>query len=114
MGYGTSTTSVAIHYTVKSYLEARNIYVSTHHSLYTPLATNAGVASHISNDRPVVYFGEFLPSFNPNSWYAHAVIAYGYNWSSLGGYRFIAHFGWNGYNDINVTAVIGSLYTFTP
>lgn len=39
LGYGTSTTSVAIHYTVKKYLENKGISAS-HTSLYSPLASN--------------------------------------------------------------------------
>ena len=46
LGYGTSTTSVAIHYTVKKYLENEDVDAS-HTSLYSPIANNITIGNKI-------------------------------------------------------------------
>ncbi len=113
LGYGTSTTSVAIHYTVKKYLENRNIAAS-HTSLYSPIATNMTIASKIKDDRPVIWFGVVSKnSADDRTNLSHAVLAYGYEYSFLGGYAFVAHFGWDDSSVVTYSGLLGSLYTFT-
>ena len=104
LGYGASTTSVAIHYTVKAYLASRNMAVS-HVSYFPPFANNVTVASYLNDDRPVIWFGAISGTGS------HAVVVYGYK-MSLTGYQYIAHFGWNGHNAVSFTGVIGSMYTY--
>ena len=113
LGYGTSTTSVAIHYTVKKYLENEDVD-ATHTSLYSPIANNITIANKIKDDRPVIWFGlisEYSTGDRTNL--THAVLVYGYDYSLLGGYGFVAHFGWNDASIVTYSGVLGSMYTFT-
>ncbi len=113
LGYGTDTTSVAIHYTVQTYLNSRNIS-ATHTSLYIPFATNSGIAEKIDNDRPVIWFG-LVTNHNvegENMNIKHAVLVYGYTGSFWGGYEFIAHFGWENATYVSFSGVLGSIYTY--
>lgn len=104
LGYGASTTSVAIHYTVNKWLSDRNITVN-HTSLYAPLANNVVIITHIANDRPVIWFGYITGTGD------HAVVLYGYK-VTLGVYHYVAHFGWTGDSEVYFNGVVGSIYTF--
>ena len=112
LGYGTSTTSVAIHYTVKKYLENRNIS-ATHTSLYVPFAGNSVIESKILNNRPVIWFGNISQNSHDNQTNInHAVVVYAYNYSLLGGYKYLAHFGWEDASMVTFSGILGSIYTF--
>lgn len=112
LGYGTNTTSVAIHYTVKQYLANRNI-IATHTSLYIPFAGNTVIESKILENRPVIWFGNIAEnSFDNQQNINHAVVVYAYNYSLLGGYKYLAHFGWNNASMVTFSGVLGSIYTF--
>lgn len=104
LGYGASTTSVAIHYTVDKWLSDRGISVN-HTSLYAPLANNVVIITHIANDRPVIWFGYITGTGD------HAVVLYGYK-ASLGIYQYVAHFGWTNNSEVYFSGVVGSIYTF--
>ncbi len=114
LGYSNGTTSVAIHYTVDQWLSNRNISV-THTSLYVPFATNPGIASHIDNDRPVIWFGNISSYSNGGSTGGtvgnHAIVVYGYKVVS-GNYMFVSHFGWTNASEVTFSGVLGSMYTF--
>ena len=113
LGYGTSTTSVAIHYTVKKYLENKGIEAS-HTSLYSPIANNATITSKLNDDRPVIWFGLISSNTADNRTnLTHAVLIYGYDYSLLNGYSYVAHFGWNDASIVTYSGVMGSMYTFT-
>lgn len=110
LGYSASTTSVAIHYTVKSWLEGRGIDAD-HTSLYIPFGSNSTISSKIKKDRPVIWFGAVTEqSFDDNTG-NHAVVVYGYT-SSWTGTSFVAHFGWNNATMVYFSGVLGSLYTY--
>lgn len=112
LGYGTDTTSVAIHYTVKKYLEDRNIS-ATHTSLYVPFAGNTVIESKILENRPVIWFGNIAEnSFDNQKNINHAVVVYAYNYSLLGGYKYLAHFGWDNASMVTFSGILGSIYTF--
>lgn len=113
LGYGTSTTSVAIHYTVEKYLDNKGISAS-HTSLYSPIASNVAIVNKINDDRPVIWFGLINNNSHDNQKnITHAVVVYGYDYSILSGYSYVAHFGWNNANIVSFSGVLGSMYTFT-
>ena len=114
LGYGTSTTSVEIHYTVKKYLENLDI-AATHTSLYAPFANNIAIGNKIKDDRPVIWFGRITQNSmdGNNKDMNHAILVYGYDYSFLSGYGFIAHFGWDFYSIVSFSGLLGSMYTFT-
>ncbi len=113
LGYGTDTTSVEIHYALKSFFEVRNTSVN-HVSYYAPLANNMNIANYLCDDRPVIWFGMISNnSFDTQKKISHAVVVYGYKMSILGQYSYIAHFGWEGANTVSFSGVIGSMYTYT-
>lgn len=113
LGYGTETTSVEIHYALKSFFNVRNISVN-HVSYYAPIANNAKVANYLYDDRPVIYFGRISNNTYDNQKNInHAVVIYGYKMSILGQYSYIAHFGWEGANTVSFSGIIGSMYTYT-
>lgn len=112
LGYAADTTSVAIHYTVEGWLADRGVTVD-HTSLYAPIGNNWVVASHINNDRPVIWFGYIGENTHSSgSVGSHAVVVYGYdvNW---GLYSYVAHFGWSGASEVYFTGILGSIYTFS-
>ena len=113
LGYGTSTTSVAIHYTVDKYLTDRGITAS-HTSLFVPIANNVVITSNIKNDRPVIWFGDVISnSHDDRSNLTHAVVIYGYDFNLIGGHSYVAHFGWPNANIVTFNGILGSLYTFS-
>lgn len=113
LDYGTDTTSVAIHYTVKKYFENRGIS-AFHTSLYAPLANNDAIKDAITLNRPVIWFGHIISnSTQGNSGINHAIVVYGYDSRLINGYSYIAHFGWNDASLVTFTGVLGSMYTFT-
>lgn len=113
LGYGTSTTSVEIHYALKSFFDSRNTSVS-HVSYYAPIANNSIVANYLYDDRPVIWFGVISSNTNnTDKNITHAVVVYGYKMSILGQYSYIAHFGWEGANTVSFSGIIGSMYTYT-
>lgn len=113
LGYGTSTTSVEVHYTVEEYLANRGITVN-HTSLYAPFGNNFVIADKIDNDRPVIWFGNVFDNTSGDSqtFINHAVVVYGYDYDLIGGYSYIAHFGWTGDTMVTFNGVVGSIYTF--
>lgn len=113
LGYGTNTTSVAIHYTVEKYLSYREIEAN-HTSLYVPIGNNAVITSKIKNNRPVIWFGNITSnSFDDRRNLTHAVVIYGYDVKPIGGYNYVAHFGWTGANIVTFNGILGSIYTFS-
>lgn len=110
LGYGASTTSVAIHYTVKSWLEGRGINAD-HTSLYIPFGSNSTIKSKLNNDRPVIWFGAVTENSYNSTTGNHAVVVYGYT-SDWTGISFVAHFGWNNATTVYFSGVLGSLYTY--
>lgn len=109
LGYGASTTSVAIHYTVKDWLKDRGITVD-HTSLYVPFGNNVTIQNKIKNDRPTIWFGNISDqSFNDTTG-NHAVVVYGYSTGLM--YSFVAHFGWTGATEVYYTGILGSVYTY--
>lgn len=110
LGYGASTTSVAIHYTVKSWLEDRGIDAD-HTSLYIPFGSNSTIKSKLNNDRPVIWFGAVTENSYNSTTGNHAVVVYGYT-SDWTGTSFVAHFGWNNATTVYFAGVLGSLYTY--
>lgn len=114
LGYGTSTTSVAIHYTVKEYLKRRGITSNTDHtSRYVPLFTSTTIALLLEKNQPVIIFGNlYSPSHGKHI--NHAVLAYGYK-ATLNGsdmsFEFIAHFGYDAYRQVTVSGAYGSIYS---
>lgn len=112
LGYGTNTTSVEVHYTVKRYLEIKNV-AATHTSLYIPFANNSLIESKIQDDRPVIWFGNIAEnSFDNQRNINHAVLIYGVKSSLLSGDSCIAHFGWDDASMVSFTGILGSMYTF--
>lgn len=113
LGYGTSTTSIEIHYTVDQYLTNRGI-TANHTSLFVPIANNAVIASNIDNDRPVIWFGDVISNTHDDRTnLTHAIVIYGYDFNLIGGYSYVAHFGWNNANIVSFNGILGSLYTFS-
>lgn len=113
LGYGTSTTSVAIHYTVEKYLQDMGVTAS-HTSLYSPIANNISIRNKIKADRPVIWFGSVTSnSFNSKTNINHAVVLYGYKSSYLLGTSYVAHFGWNRATQVTFSGIMGSMYTYT-
>lgn len=114
LGYSNGTTSREIRFTVNEYLARRNVSVN-YIDDWVPLASNARIAELIDNDRPVIWLGEiFSNSFNDMQFILHAVVVYGYTYSILSGYSYVAHFGWgDGSNAVTFTGVLGSMYSFT-
>lgn len=117
LGYGASTTSFAIHHTVKQWLADRSITVN-HTSLFAPLGNNVIIGNKIQNSRPVIWFGhigkynDLISGNASNSAGNHAVVVYGYKVIPTG-YQLLAHFGWdNGYTKVSFTGILGSMYTF--
>lgn len=115
LGYGASTTSVAIHYTVNQYLKNRGVTAS-HTSLYVPFGNNITIRSKINNNRPVIWFGALgdqteLASADEGCGGTtnHAVVVYGYK---SGTSEFIAHSGWSSNPRIQFSGILGSLYTY--
>ncbi len=108
LGYGASTTSVAIHYTVKSWLGDRGI-ITHHTSLYVPFGNNLTIVSKLKNDRPVIWFGAVTDQTFDSTTGNHAVVVYGHSWS---GNNFVAHFGWENATMVYFSGVLGSLYTY--
>ncbi|MGN0639939.1 MAG: hypothetical protein ACI4JT_03200 [Oscillospiraceae bacterium] len=113
LGYGTSTTSIEIHYTVDKYLTDRGI-TANHTSLFVPIANNVVIASNIDNDRPVIWFGDVINNtYDDRTNLTHAIVIYGYDFNLIGGYSYVAHFGWNNANIVTFNGILGSLYTFS-
>lgn len=113
LGYGTSTTSVAIHYTVEEYLKDKGITAS-HTSLYTPFATNSNIRGKIDDDRPVIWFGNIASnSHNSMTNIQHAIVVYGYEYGFWSGTAYVAHFGWTGATAISFSGIMGSMYTYS-
>ncbi len=114
LGYDAGTTSVAIHYTVESWLADREITVD-HTSLYIPFGSESTIVSKIRNNRPVIWFGA-VSSHSVQDVYPttgnHAVVVYGFCDAYLIGYDFIAHFGWNNATSVYFSGILGSLYTY--
>lgn len=110
LGYGASTTSVAIHYTVKSWLEGRGISAD-HTSLYIPFGSASTIVSKLKNDRPVIWFGAVTEQDFDSTTGNHAVVVYGYS-SDWTGHSFVAHFGWTNATTVYFSGVLGSLYTY--
>lgn len=111
LGYDASTTSVAIHYTVKDWLKDRNVEVS-HTSLYVPFANNGKIANFVDDSRPVIWFGATTSNTaQPDNNGNHAVVVYGYKMSGLQ-YCFVAHFGWEEATQVFFSGVLGSMYTY--
>lgn len=111
LGYGASTTSVAIHYTVEAWLADRGITVN-HTSLYVPIAGNDIVANKIRNNRPTIWFGYINDQTFNSTTGNHAVVVYGYKYGQLTGYNFVAHFGWSNATEVYFTGILGSVYTY--
>ena len=112
LGYGAKTTSVAIHYTVEDWLADRGITVN-HTSLYVPIGNNITIASLISKDRPTIWFGVIVNNdYNDDIGSLHAILVYGYQWSPLTGYSFVAHFGYNGATEVYFNGALGSVYSY--
>ena len=112
LGYGSSTTSVEIHYTVEKYLKNMGVTAS-HTSLYSPIASNMTIAKKIKNDRPVIWFGNITSnSEDSQKNINHAIVVYGYKYNFWKGYSYIAHFGWTGATSVTFTGIMGSMYTY--
>ena len=111
LGYGASTTSVAIHYTVKAWLADRGLSV-THTSLYVPLANHDGIIAHLDVNRPVIWFGAVTANTaQPDNNSTHAIVIYGYqHYDNY--YNFVAHFGWNNATHVYFAGVLGSMYAY--
>lgn len=114
LGYGDSTTSVTIHYTVKEYLKRRGITSNTDHtSRYTPLFTFGTIGLLLESNQPVIIFGNlYSPSHGKNI--NHAVLAYGYHATVTGNkilFQFIVHFGYDNYRQVTLSGVFGSIYS---
>ena len=111
LGYGASTTSVAIPYTVEAWLADRGITVD-HTSLYIPFGTNVTIANRIDDDRPTIWFGNISDQTFNDTTGNHAVVVYGYTYGLLSGYSFVAHFGWTNATEVYYTGILGSVYTY--
>lgn len=111
LGYGASTTSVAIHYTVEAWLADRGITVN-HTSLYVPFGNNITIANKIGDDRPTIWFGNISNQTFDDTTGNHAVVVYGYKYGLLTGYNFVAHFGWTNATEVYYTGILGSVYTY--
>lgn len=109
LGYGASTTSVAIHYTVKDWLKDRGITVD-HTSLYVPIGSNVTIQNRIKDDRPTIWFGNVSDQTFNDTTGNHAVVVYGYSTGLF--YSFVAHFGWTGATEVYYTGILGSVYTY--
>ena len=111
LGYGTGTTSVAIHYTVKEWLETRNLSVS-HTSLFRPFASDSYIAAHILEDRPVIWFGNVsLNTADSQTNINHAIVVYGYRYINEQ-FEFVAHFGWDNATCVYFIGILGSMYSY--
>ena len=109
LGYGASTTSVAIHYTVEDWLADRGITVD-HTSLYVPFGNNVTIQNRIKDDRPTIWFGNISDQTFDDTTGNHAVVVYGYSTGLF--YSFVAHFGWPGATEVYYTGILGSIYTY--
>lgn len=109
LGYGASTTSVAIHYTVKDWLADRGLTVD-HTSLYVPFGNNVTIQNRIKDDRPTIWFGNVSDQSYNSTTGNHAVVVYGYSTGLF--YSFVAHFGWTGATEVYYTGILGSVYTY--
>lgn len=109
LGYGASTTSVAIHYTVEAWLKDRGITVD-HTSLYVPFGNNVTIQNRIKDDRPTIWFGHVSDQTFDDYTGNHAVVVYGYSTGLF--YSFVAHFGWTGATEVYYTGILGSVYTY--
>lgn len=110
LGYGNSTTSVEIHYTVEKWLAERGITVN-HTSLYIPFGSDSTIVSKLKVNRPVIWFGYVSDNDYDGSTGNHAIVVYGYK-SSWFTTEFVAHFGWNGANEVYFSGILGSVYTY--
>lgn len=109
LGYGASTTSVAIHYTVEAWLSDRGLTVD-HTSLYVPFGNNVTIQNRIDDDRPTIWFGNVSDQSYNDTTGNHAVVVYGYSTGLF--YSFVAHFGWTGATEVYYTGILGSVYTY--
>jgi len=117
LGYGTGTTASQIKNVVESYLQAVGRNNVTHHM--SQPGTNGGIVGHLNSDRPVLWFGAIINydqinnsngKFDPM---LHAVTVYGHKSVALIGTSYLAHFGWDGWNEVTFNGVLGGYYTIS-
>lgn len=114
LGYGYATTSREIRYTVNKYLSDRGESTNWVDEWF-PVACNQLIMTAINNEKPVVWFGEvFNNTFNDQTWFQHALVVYGYDFSLLSGFCAIAHFGWTNATEVYFSGVLGSMYVCWP
>ncbi|MCL2088769.1 MAG: hypothetical protein FWH14_04740 [Oscillospiraceae bacterium] len=111
LGYGNSTTSREIRFTVNRYLSDKGYAPVSYTEDWIPLANNIRIANHINDDKPVIWFGQIINNTHDNQTFiSHAIVTYGYSFS-WGTYSFLAHFGWTNATEVYFNGILGSMYS---
>lgn len=112
LGIGNSTDSGKIKKVIDAYLKDRGMKKDYVEGII-PFNNNFTIAGSIDNGHPVIWFGNvFNNSYNNQTNINHAIVVYGYSWSGLSP-EYVAHFGWNGANEVYFSGILGSLFAFT-
>lgn len=112
LGFGNSTDSGKIKDVINAYLKDQGIKKDYVEGII-PFNNNFTITGSIDNGHPVIWFGNvFNNSYDNQTNINHAIVVYGYSWSGLAP-EYIAHFGWNGANEVYFSGILGSLFAFT-
>ena len=110
-GSDDSTYSTTIKETSQAYFTGRGVVVN-HVSEWWGSFTKGTIMDSIDDDNPVLIFGSLFNPQNPDDNIDHGVVAYKYSDESglFGDTTFTAHYGWDGYENIYVSGLFGSIY----
>ena len=110
-GSDDSTYSTTIKETSQAYFTGRGVVVN-HVSEWWGSFTKGTIMDSIDDDNPVLIFGSLFNPQNPDDNINHGVVAYKYSDESglFGDTTFTAHYGWDGYENIYVSGLFGSIY----
>jgi len=112
LGKGNTTYAKDIYDVVNRYFSLRSGISCTYRWALIPNANNIAIANDIHNNRPVIWFGRVASnSYNDMTNMNHAIIVYGYRFSIFSGYSYLAHFGWEGANEVFFNGFLGSTFT---